>query len=589
MDRDRERSHEPDGEPTGSAMAIGAVSRTASRRGSRRGAAVLSEPLPTVSAVASPRTVHRCSECGWSTTRWAGRCGECQAWGTLVATTSAGRPGGSLPAGSAGAGGVGVRAGAVTVARPVTADAVPIGEVGAADARAGATGIGELDRVLGTGLVPGAVVLMAGEPGVGKSTLLLDVAARWARTHAPVLYVSGEESTAQVRMRADRIGAIDDRLFLAAETELGAVLTHVDQVLGAAAGQLGSQPLLVVDSVQTVSSSDVEGGLGGVTQVREVAATLIGLAKSRGMTVVLVGHVTKDGSVAGPRTLEHLVDVVLEVTGERSGSLRLVRALKNRFGPTEEIGCFALSEDGITGLPDPSGLFLSRHSGPVPGTCVTVALEGTRPLVAEVQALVVASTAPMPRRTTSGLESSRTAMVLAVLERRAGVELHTQEVYAATVGGVRLTEPAVDLAVALAVATAAQDRPLPPDLVAFGEIGLAGELRPVSGARRRLAEAARLGFRGAIVPRGCVASSDIPDGLVVVEAADLASALLSGDRAATALQRRGGLTGLAGSSQQRTTTAGESAMSRSGDAMSRSGDELAAVRVRHRDRRPPPT
>lgn len=484
--------------------------------------------------MAAAKTVHRCTECGWSTTRWVGRCGECQAWGSLVAAATAPRVGSAAPAG--------VRAGAVTTPRPVTAGAVPIAQVGAADARAGATGIGELDRVLGAGLVPGAVVLMAGEPGVGKSTLLLDVAARWARAHAPVLYVSGEESTAQIRMRADRIGALHDRLFLAAETELGAVLTHVDEVLGAAAagsaaGAAGGQPLLVVDSVQTVSSSDVDGGPGGVSQVREVAATLIGLAKSRGMTVVLVGHVTKDGSVAGPRTLEHLVDVVLEVSGERSGSLRLLRALKNRFGPTEEIGCFTLAEDGITGLPDPSGLFLSRHAGPVPGTCVTVGLEGTRPLVAEVQALVAGSTAPVPRRTTSGLESSRTAMVLAVLERRAGIDLRQQEVYAATVGGVRLTEPAVDLAVALAVATAAQDRPLPAELVAFGEIGLAGELRPVAGVRRRLAEAARLGFRGAIVPAGCVSPADVPGGLLLVEAADLATALLAGDRAAAALQR----------------------------------------------------
>jgi len=451
-----------------------------------------------------------------------------------VAAATGPRPAAAPPAG--------VRAGAVTTPRPVTAGAVPIASVGAADARAGATGIGELDRVLGAGLVPGAVVLMAGEPGVGKSTLLLDVAARWARVHAPVLYVSGEESTAQIRMRADRIDALDDRLYLAAETELGAVLTQVENVLGPAAHTCatagsGAQPLLVVDSVQTVSSSDVDGGPGGVTQVREVAATLIGLAKSRGMTVVLVGHVTKDGSVAGPRTLEHLVDVVLEVSGERSGSLRLLRALKNRFGPTEEIGCFALGEDGITELPDPSGLFLSRHAGPVPGTCVTVGLEGTRPLVAEVQALVAGSTAPVPRRTTSGLESSRTAMVLAVLERRAGIDLRHQEVYAATVGGVRLTEPAVDLAVALAVATAAQDRPLPAELVAFGEIGLAGELRPVAGVRRRLAEAARLGFRGAIVPAGCVAATDVPAGLLVVEAADLATALVAGDRAADALQR----------------------------------------------------
>ena len=514
--------------------------------------------------MATAKTVHRCTECGWSTTRWVGRCGECQAWGTLVAAATAPRAGAAAPA-------AGVRAGAVTTPRAVTAGAVPIARVGAADARAGATGIGELDRVLGAGLVPGAVVLMAGEPGVGKSTLLLDVASRWARTHAPVLYVSGEESTAQIRMRADRIGALDDRLFLAAETELGAVLTHVDEVLGAAAAGSGSQPLLVVDSVQTVSSSDVDGGPGGVAQVREVAATLIGLAKARGMTVVLVGHVTKDGSVAGPRTLEHLVDVVLEVSGERSGSLRLLRALKNRFGPTEEIGCFTLTEDGITGLPDPSGLFLSRHAGPVPGTCVTVGLEGTRPLVAEVQALVAGSTAPVPRRTTSGLESSRTAMVLAVLERRAGIDLRQQEVYAATVGGVRLTEPAVDLAVALAVATAAQDRPLPAELVAFGEIGLAGELRPVSGVRRRLAEAARLGFRGAIVPAGCVAAADVPAGLLLVEAADLATALLAGDRAADALRR---------SPRTRPTPA-------PGPPPRPVGDELAAARVQRATAKPP--
>ena len=479
------------------------------------------------------RTVHRCTECGWSTPKWVGRCPECQAWGSLSPVTAAARAGG----GGTGAP-PGVRQGAVTAPRPVSAPAAPIASVGAADAAAGSTGVAELDRVLGSGLVAGAVVLLAGEPGVGKSTLLLDVAARWAREHAPVLYVSGEESTSQVRLRADRIGAVADRLFLAAETDLGAVLSHVEDVMGGVTGRPGSQPLLVVDSVQTVSSADVDGAPGGVTQVREVAATLIGLAKDRGVTVVLVGHVTKDGSVAGPRTLEHLVDVVLEVTGERTGPLRLLRALKNRFGPTEEIGCFSLSDSGITGLADPSGLFLSRHSGPVPGTCVTVGLEGTRPLVAEIQALVAPTSAPSPRRTTSGLDGARTAMVLAVLDRRAGVPTGVSEVYAATVGGVRLTEPATDLALALAVATASDGRPLPENLVAFGEIGLAGELRPVSGARRRLAEAVRLGFRGAIVPRGCLEPAEVPEGIVVVEAATVAEALQAGDRAVEALRRR---------------------------------------------------
>lgn len=435
----------------------------------------------------------RCGECGWTTNKWVGRCGECQAWGT-VETVGAPR----------------LRK---VAAGPVTSPAQPIGTVGVEAAKAHPTGIGELDRVLGGGLVDGAVVLVAGEPGVGKSTLLLEVAAQSAR-RGRVLYVTGEESPAQVRLRAERVGALADDVFLAAESDLSAVLGHIDAV---------DPTLLVVDSVQTIATSDAEGTAGGVTQVREVAGALIRVAKERGLSTVLVGHVTKDGSIAGPRVLEHLVDVVLQFEGDRHGTLRMIRAAKNRYGPTDEVGCFALDEGGIVEVPDPSGLFLSRSVEAAPGTCVTVTLEGRRPLVAEVQALVAESTLAAPRRATSGLDNARTSMILAVLERRGRVMLSKRDVFVATVGGVRLTEPATDLALALAVAGAAGDLTMWPGLVAVGEVGLAGELRPVSGTDRRLAEAARLGFSHAIVPRG--GASGAPAGMKVLEADTLSAAL----------------------------------------------------------------
>ena len=391
--------------------------------------------------------------------------------------------------------------------------------VDATDATARPTGMDELDRVLGGGLVPGAVLLLAGEPGVGKSTLLLEAGALVAES-GPVLYVTGEESAAQVRLRADRIGAVSDQLFLAAETDLDVVLGHVDHV----------QPrLLIIDSVQTIAAAGVEGVPGGVTQVREVAAALTAVAKERSLTTVLVGHVTKDGSVAGPRALEHLVDVVLHFDGDRHSQLRMVRAVKNRYGPTDEVGCFDLGEYGLIGLPDPSGLFLSQHREPVPGTCVTVTLEGRRPLPAEVQALVGFSALEIPRRTTSGLDGSRVGMVLAVLQRRAGLKLGKQDVYAATVGGVRLTEPSVDLAVAVALASSAANLSVPHGVVAIGEVGLAGEVRRVAGLPRRLAEAERMGFRRVIVPAASGAPLERADGLThlmqVEEVEDIRQAL----------------------------------------------------------------
>jgi len=366
----------------------------------------------------------------------------------------------------------------------------------------------ELDRVLGGGLVPGAVVLVAGEPGVGKSTLLLEAGAL-AAASGRVLYVSGEESAEQVRLRADRIGAICDTLYLAAETDFAALLGHVQAV---------DPALLIVDSVQTISAAGVDGVPGGVTQVREITAALTALAKQRTLTTVLVGHVTKDGAVAGPRTLEHLVDVVLHFDGDSRGQLRMVRALKNRFGPTDEIGCFQLGEYGLIELPDPSGLFLSQPHDRVPGTCVTVTLEGRRPLVAEVQTLVCGVAPPEPpRRVVSGLDFARTGMLIAVLQRRAALKIERHDVYAATVGGVRLTEPSVDLAVGLAIASSFADISVPADLVAIGEVGLAGEIRRVTGLQRRIAEAERMGFRRALVPAG---SGQVPLGPPATRRAD---------------------------------------------------------------------
>ncbi len=409
----------------------------------------------------------RCTECGWTSPKWAGRCAECQAWGTVVDITEA----------------------QTRAVKPVTISdsraARPITMVSAEASAHWATGIEEFDRVLGGGIVPGATILLSGEPGVGKSTLLLEVASKAAGRGMKVLYVTAEESASQVRLRAERTNALEHNLFLAAETDLATILGQIDQV---------APQLLIVDSVQTVSSSLSEGMAGGMSQVREVASTLIRVSKDRNLPVLLVGHVTKDGSIAGPRLLEHLVDVVCQFEGDRQTALRFVRAHKNRFGPTDEVGCFEMTGDGIAEVADPSGLFLSRGKVSVSGTCVTVAVEGRRALPVEVQALIVKTSAPNPRRVTNGVDSSRVAMLLAVLERRAGMKLSEHDVYVSTVGGIRLTEPGADLAIALAIASAFSDRAFPATLAAVGEISLAGEIRPVSQAKQRVAEAKRLGF-----------------------------------------------------------------------------------------------
>lgn len=360
---------------------------------------------------------------------------------------------------------------------------------GTADHRT--SGIGELDRVLGGGVVPGSAVLLAGEPGVGKSTLLLEVASQWATQGRSVLYLTAEESVGQVRHRAERTGALSETLYLAAEHDLKTALGQIDAV----------QPeLVIVDSLQTLNAAGVEGVAGGVAQTRAVAATLTTLAKSTGIPVLLVGHVTKDGNVAGPRTVEHLVDVVLNFEGDRHSSLRFLRGQKNRFGATDEVGCFEQTSDGIREVADPSGLFLHQRDDPVAGTAVTVLMDGRRPMLGEIQTLALESQMHTPRRVVTGIDSSRVAVVLAVLAKRAGVDLMSHEVYAATVGGMKISEPGADLALALAMASTATEKSLPTGLVAVGEVGLGGEVRRVPDLRQRLAEAARLGFTTAIVP-----------------------------------------------------------------------------------------
>ncbi|GAB3754306.1 DNA repair protein RadA [Zhihengliuella somnathii] len=438
---------------------------------------------------------YKCASCGWTTVKWVGRCGECQEWGTVAEIGQAS-----------------ARTQAVSVAKPAPA----IADVDASAAEFRPTYVGELDRVLGGGLVPGAVILLAGEPGVGKSTLLLDVASRAAVSGNKVLYVTGEESAAQVKLRAERIGALADTLHLTAESDLATALGHVEAL---------DPDVLIVDSVQTLSSAEVEGSAGGVTQVREVAASLISVAKKRDMTTIMVGHVTKEGSIAGPRLLEHLVDVVCQFDGERHSRLRLLRAIKNRYGPTDEVGCFDLTENGIEGLSDPSGLFIAGTHDQVSGTCVTVSVEGRRPLLAEIQALLSRSASGQSRRSVTGLDSSRMSMLLAVLQARLGMDLSQMDAYVATVGGVKLTEPAVDLAAAMALASSFMDRPMSRRLVVFGEVGLAGEVRRVPEISRRLNEAERLGFTHAIVPQSPESLSGIPDNLKVKEVATLKDAL----------------------------------------------------------------
>jgi DNA repair protein RadA/Sms len=446
--------------------------------------------------MAKVRTVHRCTDCGGVATRWLGRCPECGAWGTLVEE--------ELAAGRA--------SGAVEL--PSAADApVPIAEVDPIGAARRATGIDELDGVLGGGLVAGSVTLLGGEPGMGKSTLLLQVLAHLAQAGARCLLVTAEESREQVRLRAERLGRLPDDLLLVSETSFPRILAHVAAV---------TPDVLAVDSIQAVADPDLGGVPGSVTQVRECAHKLAQLAKERTLTTLLVGHVTKDGTLAGPRALEHVVDTVLSFDGERHHALRMLRALKHRFGRTDELGLFEMGERGLAALPDASALFLADRRAGAPGSVVTATLDGMRPLLVEVQALVVPS--PAPRRSAQGLDSARLPLLLAVLERHGGVELAGADVFASVAGGVRVPGAGADLAVTLAVASAVVGRPVPAGTVAIGEIGLGGELRQVPQAHRRLREAARLGFTAALAPLSTPAVA----GVDVVPVGDVAEAVRIG-------------------------------------------------------------
>lgn len=442
-----------------------------------------------------PRVIHTCTECGYSSPKWLGRCPECGSWGTLQEEAP-------------------VAAGPVkTTALAPSAPAHPITKIEAAATATVKSGIGELDRVLGSGVVPGSVVLMAGEPGVGKSTLLLEVASRWAAQGRKALYVTAEESAGQVRARAERTDALHDTLYLAAESNLDVVFGHVEQL---------KPSLLIVDSVQTMHAAGVEGVAGGVAQSRAVTAALTTLAKTTNIPVLLVGHVTKDGNVAGPRVLEHLVDVVLNFEGDRQSSLRMLRGIKNRFGATDEVGCFEQTSGGIREVPDPSGLFLSHRGRTPDGSAVTVAMDGVRPILAEVQALTVDPVNKSPRRVVTGLDFNRVPMVLAVLQARCSERTNDKDAYVATVGGVKITETATDLAVALATWSSLHDTPLPAKTVVVGEVGLAGEIRRVPNLGRRLQEAARMGYTNAIVPAG--EQVDV-DGMAVRHVSTLGEAL----------------------------------------------------------------
>jgi DNA repair protein RadA/Sms len=447
--------------------------------------------------VARARTAFACAECGAVSPRWVGRCPDCGGWNTLEemapASAAAGRAPGPPPV------------------------AVPITELAAQAGAHRPTGIDELDRALGGGLVAGSVVLLAGEPGIGKSTLLTQVLARLAGNGSGprpgrVLYVSAEESMDQVRLRAERLGALHPSLYLTAQTDVAAITQLVAEL---------DPDVLVVDSVQTVADPELAGGPGSPSQVRGVAGQIVRLAKDRGMAAFLVGQVTKDGVAAGPKMLEHLVDVVLNFEGDHHQALRMVRCAKNRYGPAYEVGCFEMTEGGLVGLADPSRLFLSAREAGVPGVVCTISLEGRRPLVTEVQALVVPTQLAMPRRTATGLDPGRLVILVAVLERRARVALSGRDVFAATAGGLRVSEPAADLATCLALASAARDRVVPADLVAIGEVGLGGEVRPVPQPGRRLAEAVRLGFRRALVPPG----TPVPDGITAVPVGSVADAV----------------------------------------------------------------
>jgi DNA repair protein RadA/Sms len=441
--------------------------------------------------MAKAKTIYSCTECGASEPKWQGQCPSCMAWNTLVEsieeTTSANRYANKFDG--------------LTQSSTLQ----KLSSIKAADITRQPTGIFEFDRVLGGGLVEGGVVLIGGDPGIGKSTLLLQVLCHLAKT-SQAIYVSGEESPQQIAMRAKRLDLDASSVELLAEINLEKILATL---------QTHKPNIAVIDSIQTVYSEALQSAPGSVAQVRECSAQLTRLAKQLGITVILVGHVTKEGSLAGPRVLEHIVDTVLYFEGDQNSSFRLIRAFKNRFGAVNELGVFAMTEYGLREVANPSALFLSHHESQVAGSCITVTMEGTRPLLIEIQALVDESHAPSPKRLCVGLEQNRLAMLLAVLHRHAGVACFDQDVFINAVGGVKIAEPAVDLAVILSIVSSLKNKPLDNKLIVFGEVGLAGEVRPVQGGQMRLKEAAKLGFTKAIVPKANAPKSNSPQAKVI--------------------------------------------------------------------------
>ncbi len=440
--------------------------------------------------MAKAKIQYVCSECGGASTKWAGKCPACGQWNTLVETRIE-------PAGNR------FSAGRQGIAQ--TAPVLSLSEIDAADVPRFHSGISEFDRVLGGGLVPGGVVLIGGDPGIGKSTLLLQALVNLAQTKN-VLYVSGEESGAQVALRARRLDLVAQNLQLQAEIQLEKILGTLSDV---------KPEVAVIDSIQTLYSDALTSAPGSVAQVRECAAQLTRFAKQSGTTMIMVGHVTKEGSLAGPRVLEHIVDTVLYFEGDTHSSFRLIRAFKNRFGAVNELGVFAMTEKGLKGVANPSALFLSQHQRQVAGSCVMATLEGMRPLLVEIQALVDASSTPNARRLTVGLEQNRLAMLLAVMHRHANIAAYDQDVFINAVGGVRISEPAADLAVLMAIHSSLRNKPLPRGLVVFGEVGLAGEIRPAPRGQERLKEAVKLGFSTALIPKSNTPKQAL-EGLTVI-------------------------------------------------------------------------
>jgi DNA repair protein RadA/Sms len=446
--------------------------------------------------MAKAKSQYVCGECGGTSPKWQGQCPQCSAWNTLVEA-----PAESAPS-------------ARFASIAPTAEVHTLGEIAATELPRESTGLTEFDRVLGGGLVPGGVVLIGGDPGIGKSTLLLQALAAIAE-RLKVLYVSGEESAAQVALRARRLGVEGGQVRLMAEIALERIL---------AALEAERPQVAVIDSIQTLYSGDLQSAPGSVAQVRECAAQLTRAAKRSGVSLVLVGHVTKEGALAGPRVLEHMVDTVLYFEGDPHSSFRLVRAVKNRYGAVNELGVFAMTDRGLRGVANPSALFLSQHDAQVPGSCVLVTQEGTRPLLVEIQALVDTAHVPNPRRLAIGVEPQRLALLLAVLHRHAGIATFDQDVFVNAVGGVRIEEPAADLAVLAAIVSSIRNKPLPRGLVAFGEVGLAGEVRPAPRGQERLREAAKLGFSLAIIPRANAPKKPI-EGMTIVAVDRLTEAI----------------------------------------------------------------